>query len=55
MHEVINLNQPFCHLNMILGEGPLWHPLEERLYWLDIEAGTLFRSPLKTRISNNFL
>jgi sugar lactone lactonase YvrE len=43
MHQIINLTQSFCHLNMILGEGPLWHPLEERLYWLDIEAGTLFR------------
>jgi sugar lactone lactonase YvrE len=43
MHQVINLTQSICHLNMILGEGPLWHPLEERLYWLDIEAGTLFR------------
>ena len=21
-----------------LGEGPLWHPMERRLYWLDIEG-----------------
>jgi sugar lactone lactonase YvrE len=27
-----------------LGEGPLWHPLEMRLYWVDITAGRLFRS-----------
>ncbi len=30
-------------MNTILGEGPLWHPLEACLYWLDIEAGILFR------------
>lgn len=25
------------------GEGPLWHPLEKRLYWADIPRGHLFR------------
>ncbi len=25
-----------------LGEGPLWHPLRERLYWFDIPAGKLY-------------
>jgi D-xylonolactonase len=24
------------------GENPLWHPLEQRLYWSDISAGRLF-------------
>jgi sugar lactone lactonase YvrE len=24
-----------------LGEGPFWHPRESRLYWVDIEGGTL--------------
>ncbi|MBD1807530.1 SMP-30/gluconolactonase/LRE family protein [Microcoleus sp. FACHB-SPT15] len=24
-------------------EGPLWHPLEQRLYWTDIPTGCLFR------------
>jgi D-xylonolactonase len=24
-------------------EGPLWHPIEQRLYWTDIPAGHLFR------------
>ncbi len=27
----------------ITGEGPLWHPGERRLYWLDIPAGRIFR------------
>lgn len=27
-----------------LGEGPLWHPHENRLYWVDIVAGDLYRS-----------
>jgi len=25
------------------GEGPLWHPLEQKVYWVDIPAGKLFR------------
>lgn len=25
------------------GEGPQWHPLEQRVYWVDIPAGKLFR------------
>ena len=25
------------------GEGPLWHPLEKRLYWVDIPEGRMFR------------
>ena len=28
-----------CHV----GEGPLWHPLENRLYWTDILTGRMFR------------
>ncbi|MFC7203319.1 SMP-30/gluconolactonase/LRE family protein [Haloferax namakaokahaiae] len=28
-----------CHT----GEGPLWHPDEERLYWVDIPNGVLYR------------
>jgi sugar lactone lactonase YvrE len=26
-----------------IGENPLWHPLEQRLYWTDIPRGKLFR------------
>lgn len=28
---------------MLLGEGPLWHPVENCLYWVDIVAATLNR------------
>jgi len=30
---------PVCYL----GENPLWHPLERRLYWTDIHEGRMFR------------
>jgi sugar lactone lactonase YvrE len=43
MPQITQLSQSCIHLNTILGECPLWHPLEACLYWLDIEAGTLFR------------
>ena len=26
-----------------VGEGPLWHPVDKRLYWADIPAGRLFQ------------
>jgi D-xylonolactonase len=26
-----------------IGENPLWHPLERRLYWTDVNGGRLFR------------
>ena len=27
----------------VTGEGPLWHPQEQKVYWVDIPAGRLFR------------
>ena len=27
----------------VIGEGPLWHPDERRLYWIDIATGRIFR------------
>ena len=30
------------------GENPLWHPIEQRLYWTDIPTGRLFRFHPKT-------
>jgi len=32
-----------CEKTMLLGESPLWHPLENCLYWVDIVAATLYR------------
>lgn len=32
-----------------LGEGPLWHPLEQALYWLDIYPGRLHRFDPRTQ------
>ncbi len=26
-----------------IAENPLWHPIEQRLYWCDIPKGRLFR------------
>ncbi len=33
-----------CHT----GEGPLWHPMEKRVYWADIPRGRLFRYDVTT-------
>ncbi len=27
----------------LLGEGPVWNPLDQHLYWTDIEAGRMYR------------
>ncbi len=29
--------------NCIVGEGPIWHPLEKKVYWVDIPQGRIFR------------
>lgn len=34
----------------VLGEGPLWHPLEQKLYWIDITLGRLFRYDPRTHL-----
>ena len=26
----------------LVGEGPVWHPMEKRLYWIDIPTGRIF-------------
>ena len=36
------------------GEGPLWHPTEKRLYWVDIPRGRLFRYDPERRSSEVF-
>jgi sugar lactone lactonase YvrE len=37
--EVVALANYHCKI----GENPLWHAEEQRIYWLDIETGRLFR------------
>ena len=32
-----------AHVNNVLGEGPLWHGTEKRVYWTDILQGRLYR------------
>jgi D-xylonolactonase len=32
----------------VCGEGPIWHPEEEAVYWTDIPAGRLFRLDTRT-------
>ena len=35
--------EPIADYACEVGEGPLWHPLEKRLYWGDIPQGRMFR------------
>ena len=35
--------EPVAEYGCVVGEGPLWHPDEQRLYWTDIDSGRLFR------------
>lgn len=35
--------EPVAEYACVVGEGPLWHPDEQRLYWTDIDTGRLFR------------
>ena len=29
--------------NCVVGEGPMWHPIEGKVYWADIPRGRIFR------------
>ncbi len=35
--------QALANYHCVVGENPRWHAEEQRLYWLDIETGRLFR------------
>ncbi len=35
--------EPIADYACVTGEGPLWHPGEQRLYWTDIPTGRMFR------------
>ena len=36
-----------------LAEGPMWHPIEQKLYWVDILSKRLHRYDLNTEIQEN--
>jgi len=38
-----------CDDPMLLGESPLWHPLENCLYWVDIVGATLHRLDVRNK------
>ncbi len=40
--------EPIADYACQTGEGPLWHPDEKRLYWVDIPEGRMFRYDLGT-------
>jgi sugar lactone lactonase YvrE len=39
----------FSNSQDLLGESPRWHPSEKRLYWVDIEAGTVHSQSARER------
>lgn len=39
-----------CDVRSKVGECPLWHPLENRLYWIDILEGIVYRYDPKTDV-----
>ncbi len=43
-----------CDETMLLGEGPLWHPIENVLYWVDIAGATLNRFDINTQTLRKF-
>lgn len=46
------MSEVFDPTRCALGEGPMWHPLREQLFWFDIQKGQLLtREGGKTRIS----
>ncbi|HKJ26725.1 MAG TPA: SMP-30/gluconolactonase/LRE family protein [Anaerolineales bacterium] len=42
----MNLTESFIHSQNQLGEGPLWHPDEQALYWVDIHQNRVERYSL---------
>lgn len=44
-----------CQKIMLLGESPLWHPVEKCLYWVDIVAATLYRLNINNKSIQKFI
>ncbi len=45
----------FSHSGNLLGESPRWHPLENCLYWTDIDAGVIYRQTFGDEKTESFL
>ena len=39
----------------VVGEGPMWHPSEQRVYWSDIVTGRMFRYDPQTQQHEQFM
>ena len=37
-----------------VGESPVWHPEEQRLYWIDIQQKTIHRFDLESKVNESF-
>ena len=37
-----------ANYHCIVGENPLWNPDDGRVYWVDIDAGRIFRADHRT-------
>jgi sugar lactone lactonase YvrE len=43
-----------ANVSAVLGEGPLWDPRDEKLYWLDIKGEKIFRHDPKSSVNEAF-
>jgi sugar lactone lactonase YvrE len=39
----------------VVGECPIWHPFDKKLYWIDIPEGIIFVMIRKLEIMRNFI
>lgn len=46
--------QMIADYECVVGEGPLWHPGEQRVYWTDIATGRMFRYDPATGVHEQF-
>ncbi|HEV2471815.1 MAG TPA: SMP-30/gluconolactonase/LRE family protein, partial [Chthonomonadales bacterium] len=46
--------EPLADYECVVGENPLWHPDEQRVYWTDIDTGRMFRYEPRTGTHEQF-